>query len=102
MLNRTRNEVLNMLAHRLQQDLDYIGTECGDFTDMNDGEYYGPAHGDERICKPPEAHGWPPEIQELIRRTAIATATTIVDAIYTEQELDGKVDDILLTDEDQQ
>lgn len=102
MLNRTRNEVLNMLAHRLENDLDCISTECDDFTDMNDGEYYGPAHRDDRICKPPVAHGWPPEIQELIRRVAIATATTIVNAIYTEAELDGRVDEILLTDEDKQ
>lgn len=98
MLNRTRNEVLNMLQMKLNNDLNYLTTECGDFTDMNDGKYY---NADGTIATPPEAAGWSPGMKEFVRRVAIATAISIVDAIYTEEEMNAKVDGILLTDEDQ-
>jgi len=102
MLNRTRNEVLNILTMKLQNDLDLIGTECGDFTDMNDGTYYTQEYINGYYQHlPAEQVGWPPGVREYIRRVAMATAVSIVDAIYTEKEMEAKVDDILLDNDTQ-
>lgn len=94
-----------MLTLKLEQDLDFITTECGDFTDMNDGETYDKHHGHpmdtEAIAAPAPANHWPPGIKEYVRRVAIATATSIVDAIYTQEELDKSVDNILLDNDTQ-
>lgn len=87
-----------MLQMKLQNDLNYIVTECGDFSDMNNGDQYIYGQGVD-IQTPPYSAGWPPGLAEFVRRVAIATATSVVDAIYTEEELNEKVDGILLTDE---
>lgn len=103
MLNRTRNEVLIALQMKLENDLNLLETEQCDFTDMNDGEYYSTKSIKGRDQSVPnDQFAWPPGLQEYIRRVAMATAISVVDAIYTKEELDAEVETILLTDEDQQ
>lgn len=45
---------------------------------------------------PYQSVGWPAGIQEFIREVAFAAAMSVIDEIYTQSELDEKVDKILL------
>jgi hypothetical protein len=46
---------------------------------------------------PYQAVGWPLELQDFIREVAYAAARSIIENIYTEKELEQKVEDILLS-----
>lgn len=48
--------------------------------------------------KPHEAIGWPPGLEQYIRNVAEQVGIAIVNEIYTEEELDARVDEILLID----
>jgi len=41
--------------------------------------------------------GWPPEIQDFVREVAFAAAKSIIENIYSEKELEEKVENILLS-----
>jgi hypothetical protein len=68
------------------------------FVGTNGSSYNMQGYSGE-IAAPYQAQGWPPELQEYIKRVAVATAMAIVDSIYTETELDARVDTILLDSE---
>lgn len=50
---------------------------------------------------PPEAIGWPPGLLEHVRCMNHNVAVAIVESIYTEQELDNKVERIILNKPEQ-
>lgn len=45
---------------------------------------------------PPESIGWPPGLMEHIKTMNHNLAITILNAIYTEEELNNKVEQIIL------
>jgi hypothetical protein len=98
-LKGDRNAAMQSVMNRLQYGLNNLM--------LNDGSFYVPTNGHQydmqgyngEIACPPHAQGWPPELQEYIKRVAVATAMAIVDSIYTEEELNEKVDGILLDNE---
>ena len=85
---------------KLENDLNLLNTEQDCFSDMNSGDAYASVYENGRQMNvPSDAFAWPPGLQEYIRRVAMATAISIVDAIYTKEELDAEVDQILLEDD---
>jgi hypothetical protein len=96
MLKKTRTEVLASLQSKLQNDLNSIYVEDSDrlYYAATNGRYFD--QNRDGINTPSESTGWPPEIIELIKRVALATAAITLDAIYTEQELEEKAEMMLL------
>jgi hypothetical protein len=100
-LKGNRNKAMQEVMNKLQYGLNNLSLTDGSFYVPTNGHQYHAGYNGE-IASPHHAQGWPPELQEYIKRVAIATAMAIVDSIYTEEELNERVDRILLTDEDGQ
>ena len=101
MLNKSREEVLDNIAESIEQNLSNISLQNGNWNYSGNG-YYNTVHdnkSDSNFDAPQAAAGWPPEILEYIKRVALVTAASIVEAIYTEQELEAKVDRIILEED---
>jgi hypothetical protein len=100
MLKCKRRKVLEDLQSRLEDNLQSIYTNDGSFHYYNTGGgYYSSQNVDgTQMSGPGHMQGWPPGLADLIKRVAMATAVTIVDAIYTETEIEAKVEYTLLGD----
>lgn len=100
MLKKSREEIMNNLVYKLENDLNNI--HCEGWNHYKNGSHFYQIHDaidNEPISAPGEASGWPPGILSLIKLTALATATTILDAVYNEKELEDKVERIMLEDQ---
>lgn len=98
MLKANRNEVLNKVLHKLKYEMNHPSTTDGSFYLNTNGQVYNLQGYSGEISTPYCSTGWPPELQEYIKRVAMTTAIAIVESIYTEEELDARVDKILLSD----
>ena len=98
MLKANRNEVLHRVLHKLKYEMNHPATMDGSFYLETNGQVYHMNGYSGEIAVPHCAQGWPPELQEYIKRVAMTTAIAIVESIYTEEELDARVDGILLSD----
>lgn len=99
MINGDRQRVLDQIKHKLENDLNNVCMPDGYSVDSNiwysqqyqpDG-YYASA--------PNESVGWPPELVSYIKRVAYMISIEILNSIYTEQEMEEKVEGILLNDD---
>lgn len=98
MLKKRREDVLYELQNKLEYDLNNIFTDSYHYPV---GDQFTPDYSSgEAIHGPSQCYGWPPGITSLIKRVALATAVTIVDAVYTEKELEDKVEHALLDTDD--
>lgn len=99
MLNKSREQVLNSLEDKLSYDLQTIFTSDSSYSYHNAHYvHYTWVNKDGTQVSVPSVPypGWPPGIEEYIKRVALATAVANADSIYTEKELETKVEKILL------
>lgn len=100
MLKKSREEIMNDLIFKLEEDLNNI--YCEGWSHYKNGSHFYMKRDtidNEPMSAPSEAAGWPPGILSLIKLTALATATTILDAVYNEKELEDKMERIILEDQ---
>lgn len=98
MLKDSRSAILNNILNKLKYEMNHPATMDGSFYLETNGQVYTMQGYLGEVSAPYCAQGWPPELQEYIKRVAMTTAIAIVEAIYTEGELDERLDRILLSD----
>lgn len=102
MLKRSRADILNDVINNIEYNLCGLSTEDWYYNNPSAIYYNSNWNHDTQANEmvPNEALGWPPGLTEYIKRVAAATAVAVVDAIYTEQEMETKVEEILLVDKE--
>lgn len=98
MLRKDREMVMKDIEARLKSSINTLASLHNSWYSTTDGVHYPPSYSTDKFAAPSSAVGWPPDLQEYIRRVTLIMACAIVDAIYTEGELDARVDEILLSD----
>lgn len=84
MLKKSRPEVLESVRFSIKNQLN--GWQKGYNSPHLDMHYLD----DEYRQAPAHSQAWPPGLADYIERVATAAALAIVDALYTEQELEAK------------
>lgn len=97
MLKKNRQEVLESIKNKIHNDmnntLDFNGRNI-DNGDWWTSDYDNTSN--EWFSAPAGTSGWPPHIKEYIKRVALMMAVEILDAVYDEQELEHKAEQIIL------